>query len=628
MSPFGACASLVGCALLALLSTGCFDRMVAEREEVPRAVLPETAYEELFPHYVELCAVSQFRALDGGTGGSPGHAVMYLKGACLDADAPYPRLRQCAPGATNAEDPEHGAGVSVNRWFRNVNWVATPGRRLFFDGDLESGERLTEARAGATVKRAIAAGIFEGVELHAYPTSAEERSLEDFVVRQSLATDFALRFARSVFCARLPVTAEMMDEIVDFLNDLNREYATSAAEYAWSGYHDNCVHTLRNALAAASVWEPKSVNAIKLRQFFHLAIPANEAVDLARLGTAGPLADFGEIYASDASRHSLLEFGWLPNRHGALITVLPAHRDNDLYDTRMRIFVLQNPLRLGVTRDAEELGQRPSLRLAAPQPAPLPRPLCSDPRRARPAGIGLRHPARRSVPLRAATLLRLSRGTARGGGRAAGAPGGGRELPRAGAARAEARVSRLGEANASSPCYTGVANSEDRMNTSYITGIVGVALCVAVSASAAELYIYPQKGQSAQQQEKDKFECYGWAKGQSGFDPMAPPTTRTAPPKREGGSVAGGAAGGAVGGAAVGAVAGAIRGKGGVGKSAAIGAGTGGLIGGMGAAGRNAKDEKNLRDWEQQEANAYAQRRREYNRAYAACLEGRGYTVK
>jgi hypothetical protein len=165
------------------------------------------------------------------------------------------------------------------------------------------------------------------------------------------------------------------------------------------------------------------------------------------------------------------------------------------------------------------------------------------------------------------------------------------------------------------------------MNTRHITGIVGVALCVAVSASGAELYIYPQKGQSAQQQEKDKFECYGWAKGQSGFDPMAPPTTRTAPPKREGGSVAGGAAGGAVGGAAVGAVAGAIRGKR-VGKATAIGAGTGGMIGGMGAAGRNAKDEKSLRDWEQNEANAYAQRRREYNRAHAACLEGRGYTVK
>ena len=160
-----------------------------------------------------------------------------------------------------------------------------------------------------------------------------------------------------------------------------------------------------------------------------------------------------------------------------------------------------------------------------------------------------------------------------------------------------------------------------------VAGIASVALSFATSVAAAELYIYPQKGQSAEQQEKDKFECYGWAKGQSGFDPMAPPTAQTAPPERKGGSVAGGAGKGAVGGAAVGAAVGAIRGKK-VAKSAAIGAGAGGVMGGMGRAGRNSNDEKKQREWEQREANAYSQRRHEYNRAYAACLEGRGYTVK
>ncbi len=50
--------------------------------------------------------------------------------------------------------------------------------------------------------------------------------------------------------------------------------------------------------------------------------------------------------------------------------------------------------------------------------------------------------------------------------------------------------------------------------------------------AAQELMIYPAKGQNSQQQEKDKFECYGFAKGQSGFDPMAPPTTMTAAPQK------------------------------------------------------------------------------------------------
>ena len=46
--------------------------------------------------------------------------------------------------------------------------------------------------------------------------------------------------------------------------------------------------------------------------------------------------------------------------------------------------------------------------------------------------------------------------------------------------------------------------------------------------AAQELMIYPAKGQSSEKQEKDKFECYSFAKNQSSFDPMAPPTTSTA----------------------------------------------------------------------------------------------------
>jgi len=34
------------------------------------------------------------------------------------------------------------------------------------------------------------------------------------------------------------------------------------------------------------------------------------------------------------------------------------------------------------------------------------------------------------------------------------------------------------------------------------------------------MVVYPAQGQSNEQMEKDKFECYGLAKNQSGFDPM------------------------------------------------------------------------------------------------------------
>ena len=34
-----------------------------------------------------------------------------------------------------------------------------------------------------------------------------------------------------------------------------------------------------------------------------------------------------------------------------------------------------------------------------------------------------------------------------------------------------------------------------------------------------DLIIYPKNGQSQDQQAADQYECYGWAKGQTGFDP-------------------------------------------------------------------------------------------------------------
>jgi len=78
------------------------------------------------------------------------------------------------------------------------------------------------------------------------------------------------------------------------------------------------------------------------------------------------------------------------------------------------------------------------------------------------------------------------------------------------------------------------------------------------TAGAQELMIYPAKGQSNDQMEKDKYECYTWAKGQTGFDPMKVPTASSPPPSQEKKSVGGAA----VVGGALGAVGGAIIGGG------------------------------------------------------------------
>jgi hypothetical protein len=345
-------------AAIPLLLSSCVDRLMFAPTDGFAHHEPDARYEQLFPQYVELCAVSQFRAYDQ-TGGSPGHATMYLKGACRDSEAPFPKLRRCAGNVTDPGDPEHGAGVSVNRWFRSVNWIAIDGRDRFYEGDLEPGEVVTRARLEEVSRAAIDAGVYRGVELWPWPGQTPESELVQFVSRHSIGTDFALQFARSALCGRVPVEPEMLDEIIDFLNDLNREYATGAADFQWSGYHDNCVHTLRNALAAASVWSPTSVAVTRLRQLFHLAIPANEALNLAALGTMGPIDSYPRIFRDESMRNAMLEFGWLPTRHGALLVSLRVHPDNEVFDPQPRLMVLQGPVTIRRTRKLLEMLEDP-----------------------------------------------------------------------------------------------------------------------------------------------------------------------------------------------------------------------------------------------------------------------------
>lgn len=152
------------------------------------------------------------------------------------------------------------------------------------------------------------------------------------------------------------------------------------------------------------------------------------------------------------------------------------------------------------------------------------------------------------------------------------------------------------------------------------TSLFVLTLVILNHFALADFMIFPAKGQSNEQMEQDKFSCYGWAKQQSGFDPMKAPTTSTPQPSQE--KKSGGIAKGALGGAALGAILGDSS------KSAKRGAAAGGLIGGVRQSSTNSKTQQKTEQWKQQEANTYANNRNQYNRAYTACLEGKGYTVK
>jgi hypothetical protein len=139
------------------------------------------------------------------------------------------------------------------------------------------------------------------------------------------------------------------------------------------------------------------------------------------------------------------------------------------------------------------------------------------------------------------------------------------------------------------------------------------------SASMAPV-IYPAKGQTAKEQDQDRYECYSWSKGQSGFDPAQPVqlVTAASQPGRAGGT-AGAMMIGAGSGAAVAGLTNHDAGRG-----AAAGALGGGLL-------ARAKERQAMQAAQQQASQqqmARNQQKSHYDRAFGACMEARGYVIK
>lgn len=155
------------------------------------------------------------------------------------------------------------------------------------------------------------------------------------------------------------------------------------------------------------------------------------------------------------------------------------------------------------------------------------------------------------------------------------------------------------------------------MTTKWMTGAAVVAgLGLLAAFARAEVFVYPKAGQSQEQFQRDEFECHKWAKEQTGVDPSRPASVAAAPAPSSGGALRG-----AAGGAALGAVGGAIGGN--AGKGAAIGAGVGAVAGLARQSRRNAQAADDAR---QAEASQQANLQR-YEKAYGACMGGRGYQV-
>ena len=148
-----------------------------------------------------------------------------------------------------------------------------------------------------------------------------------------------------------------------------------------------------------------------------------------------------------------------------------------------------------------------------------------------------------------------------------------------------------------------------------LSSAVALVIAMAMPASAQQ-FVYPAKGQSAQQQQKDERECSSWAVKQSGFDPAKPPPQQAAQAPT---TATGTTPGAGVRGAARGAIVGGIAGDSGAGAVAGA------------AAARAQSRRQNAAAAQQQQQSATQQQQAgqaAFQKARSACLEGRGYSVK
>ncbi len=137
------------------------------------------------------------------------------------------------------------------------------------------------------------------------------------------------------------------------------------------------------------------------------------------------------------------------------------------------------------------------------------------------------------------------------------------------------------------------------------------------------VYAYPQHGQTAEQTDRDRYECYLWAKEQTGFDPSAPNVPSESRVRVVSGPAPGsGTAFGAVTGALLGA---ALGNPWNPGPAMLAGALAGGAVGTAAEASQR-RDTTYVQPNRQQMA-AIRHGAANYKRALSACLEGRGYTV-
>ena len=107
---------------------------------------------------------------------------------------------------------------------------------------------------------------------------------------------------------------------------------------------NNCTHLAHNVLAMAGVWPIWPTDRPLLISAFDFPVPKNEFVNLMRRTNDMPITNADALHDDTTARAAILGQGWMPAGPGGLAEAEHAVRQNEVYNTDLRLIFYDEPV--------------------------------------------------------------------------------------------------------------------------------------------------------------------------------------------------------------------------------------------------------------------------------------------
>lgn len=240
--------------------------------------IASAAYEDHFPVYFEYCTGTQWKTQAGEEGGTPGHGFTYIHGLCKDYRSEYPQVIPCSEVSAELKEkyPHEGVGISLDKNFANVMWVAVPGREFMLNGNVER-KAISMSDINAHIEKVNALKIFNEVRSKSErmkPYTPGTQEYLNAIALDTLGTDHAANWARKLHCVKIPATQDSLSKASEFLNASNNQHR-NGNDYVWSKVSNNCVHVSINTSHAMGITKSIKVDQTGIKKLLNMALPSN-----------------------------------------------------------------------------------------------------------------------------------------------------------------------------------------------------------------------------------------------------------------------------------------------------------------------------------------------------------------